>query len=179
MFRPFDLITRRTRAPLGPVPRTAIVAGITAFTCLALGQAQPAWHPADDDGRFAGSHAAISVAAAQGSQAGELRIGCPVDDPGLPSVVLVTELDLGSGPREVYTRVLGLRSTDRNEWTANGPEIELAGLNSSLLLAEVAASPSARGLFLRVEGAGGGAWTIPLEGFREVFEALPCTASFR
>lgn len=152
---------------------------LAGFAGLAFGQAQPVWQMVDDDERFAGPHAAISTQAVQGSLAGELRIGCPADDPRLPSLVLMTELELGSGLREVYTRVLGLGSTSRNDWTANGSEIGLAGLNSSLLLTEVAASPAARGLFLRVEGDGGGSWTVPLQGFREAFEALPCTSAFR
>lgn len=179
MTRPMNRLARHTLTSLGYLARTVALAGMVTLAGPAFAQAQPAWEMVDDDERFAGPQAAISVAAVQGSLAGELLLGCPAEDPRLPSLLLVTEVDLGSGPREVYTRVLGLDSTSRYDWIASGSEIGLAGLNSALLLADVAASPSARGLFLRVEGDDGGSWMIPLQGFREVFETLPCTTEFR
>lgn len=149
----------------------AVLLGPLAGHALAQG---PAWATEAGDDRFAGTHAVVRMEAAAGTEAGELRVGCDAADAASPKVVLSAERELGAGRRELYLRVVGLREAGTYEGTVGGAGLELAGFDAVLFLTDVLAPETARAMFVRLPGADGGAWSVPLAGLRDALAGLPC-----
>lgn len=165
---------------LARLKQCAVVVTLTAFLLIAgnsFGQTGPTWSLADADERFAGRHAAIQVEPATGTQAGVLQVGCDAENPSFPRVVLTAERDLGDGVRELYLRVVGLYESSTHAGKADGANLQVDGFGAVVLLTEVLAPASARALFLRLEGPDGGAWSVPLLGFRDAVAGLPCVGA--
>lgn len=150
---------------------------VLASTALAQSPGT-AWELERTDGRFEGAHGTVQLEAVRGSGTAELMLGCTTADPTLPTLILSGDSDFGNGPRNVYARVLGLKTTSENSWHADGSELVLSGFDAALLLSDLAGTRSSRPFFLRVEGDESMSWGVPFTGFHEVLKELSCTTSF-
>lgn len=156
---------------------------LLAFLLLSAGftaaKEQGAWQLMTESEWFEGSFGVVSADEVKRFAGGELALGCPVEDPRLPALVLTAQEEFGEQAQQVYARVPGSSVTSQNSWSASRSQLTLSGFEASLLLADIVALPAPRSLFLRLEDGAGGPWSFGLTGIRDVLAQLPCGKAFR
>lgn len=166
-----DWYKARLLAP--PVIALVVAVSLAVFTGTALAQLGPFWERVEEDARYSGSHAQVAIPATRDSEAGLLQVGCNARD-GLPTVVLEADRQLGVGEREIYLRVVGMQDATMHRVMTDGTSLMTDGFNAVTFLAEVLAFPSARALFLQLEGEDDIAWSVSLRGVRDALTGMSC-----